>query len=61
MVDFSNLNDIYHLSMIIIGFGMLALATITLLRTLRKDKQLRIKQASQKKLIRRKHNGKKKQ
>ena len=58
MVDFSNLNDIYHLSMIIIGFGMLVLATITLLRLLHKDKQLRIKQE---KILRRKTHGKKKQ
>lgn len=58
MVDFSNLNDIYHLSMIIIGFGMLVLATITLARLLHKDKQLRIKQE---KILRRKTHGKKKQ
>ena len=58
MVDFNNLNDIYHLSMIIIGFGMLILATITLLRLLHKDKQLRIKQE---KILRRKTHGKKKQ
>lgn len=58
MVDFSSLNDVYHLSMIIIGFGMLILATITLLRLLHKDKQLRIKQE---KILRRKTHGKKKQ
>ena len=43
MIDFTSLNDIYHLSMIIIGFGMFALGAITLARTLRKDKEKKVR------------------
>lgn len=38
-IDFTNLNDVYHLSMIIIGFGGLILGFATLGRAIRKDKQ----------------------
>lgn len=47
MVDFTNLGDIYHLSMIIIGFCSLFLGVITLARLFRKDKQERMRQNRQ--------------
>lgn len=55
MVDFTSLNDIYHLSMIVIGFGMLILATVTLLRAVKKDKQIK---TTKKYLKKEKHYGK---
>ena len=38
-IDLTNLNDVYHLSMIIIGFGGLILGYLTLMRLIKKDKQ----------------------
>ena len=35
-IDFTNLNDIYHLSMIIIGFGVLILGGIFISRFLKR-------------------------
>ena len=37
-IDFTNLNDVYHLSMIIIGFGGLILGFTTLFRSIRKER-----------------------
>jgi len=58
MIDFTSLNDIYHLSMIIIGFGMFALGAITLARTLRKDKEKRLENQKNKIKRSKKKNGK---
>ena len=38
-IDYSSLDDVYHLSMIIIGFGGLILGWITLVRNIKKEKQ----------------------
>ena len=38
-IDYTNLNDVYHLSMIIIGFGGLILGWITLVRNIKKEKR----------------------
>ena len=44
MIDFTNLNDVYHLAMIIVGVGMLVLAFFTLIRAIKKDKQAQQRQ-----------------
>ena len=56
MVDFTNLNDIYHLSMIIIGFCSLMLATATLGRFLYQDRQKRLKEEAREKAIKKNKN-----
>ena len=38
LVDFSNLGDIYHLAMIICGFGALFFAGATCISTIKKNK-----------------------
>ena len=43
MVDFTNLNDIYHLSMIIIGFCSLLVAAIALGRVIHQDRQRQLR------------------
>ena len=38
-IDYTNLNDVYHLSMIIIGFGGLILGWVTLVRDIKRKRQ----------------------
>lgn len=42
----NNLNDLYQLSMIIVGFGGLILGWLTLIRQIKKDKQRKYKNKS---------------
>ena len=49
MVDFTNLNDIYHLSMIIIGFSGLILSAAMLGRLFYQDRQKRLKEEAREK------------
>ena len=49
MVDFTNLNDVYHLSMIIIGFCSLLVAALALGRAFHQDRQKRLKEEAREK------------
>lgn len=60
MVDFTNLNDIYHLSMIIIGFCSLIVAGAMCARVFYQDRQKRLKEEAREKAARKnKNNGRK--
>ena len=51
MVDITNLNDIYHLSMIIIGFCSLIVAGAMCARVFYQDRQRRLKAEAREKAI----------
>lgn len=60
MVDFTNLNDIYHLSMIVIGFCSLIVAGAMCARVFYQDRQKRLKEEAREKAARKNKNNRRK-
>lgn len=60
MVDITNLNDIYHLSMIVIGFCSLIVAGAMCARVFYQDRQKRLKEEAREKAAKKNKNNRRK-